>query len=262
MYKVLIIEDEDIIREGLKYMMDWTNLKCVVVGEACNGVDGLEKIAEIDPDIVLLDVNMPLKNGIEVLESCNNQYIFSSIIISGYDEFEYAKKAMEFGVTEYLLKPIDHGELRKAIGRAIEAVDTKKEYRMMQKSIATPGEINVLDLEAWKSTNNKSKHVKEMIAYIQENYDEKISIHDLVYKLEMSTTYLNKKFKENTSFTFNDFLNRYRIQQSIERIKLGEDKISMIALDVGFSNYRYFIKVFKQHTHMLPSDFMNFFHSN
>lgn len=260
MYKVLIIEDEDLIREGLKYMMDWAELECIVVDEASNGVEGLDKIADIEPDIVLLDVNMPLKNGIEMLETCNDQYIFSTIIISGYDEFEYAKRAMEFGVTEYLLKPVDHNELKKAVDKAKTAIDRKKEYHIMQESITTPQDINVLNLEAWKSTNSKSEHVKEMVAYIQENYDEKISIHDLVYQLGRSTTYLNKKFKDKTSFTFNEFLNRYRIQQSIERIKIGNEKISMIALDVGFSNYRYFIKVFKHHTGMLPSDFMEFFH--
>lgn len=75
----------------------------------------------------------------------------------------------------------------------------------------------------------------------------------------MGTTYLNKKFKEATSYTFNDFLNRYRIQKAIERIKTGEDKITMIAIDVGFSNYRYFIDVFKKYTEFLPSDFTAYF---
>ncbi|WP_440897829.1 response regulator transcription factor [Amphibacillus sp. Q70] len=259
MYKMLIVEDEDIIREGLRYILDWTKLHCVVVGEAINGEEGLQKIAELKPDIVLLDVNMPLKNGIEMLEACENRNLFSTIILSGYDDFSYAKKAIQFGVSEYLLKPVDHRELEAAIKRAKVAVDAKKQFQIMEQSIKTPEQINLLNVDVWNEVNDKSKHVQQMIAYIQEHYHEKISVNDLVEELGMSTTYLNKKFKEGTSYTFNDFLNRYRIQKAMERIKTGEDKITMVAIEVGFSNYRYFIDVFKKYTNFIPSDFMTYF---
>ncbi|MDY0393859.1 response regulator [Virgibacillus halophilus] len=224
MYKVLIVEDEDIIREGLKYMMDWADLGCVVVAEGRNGEEGLQKIAVHQPEIVLIDVNMPIKDGIQMLADCPQLQNFSSIIISGYDEFEYAKKAMEYGVSEYLLKPVNHEELKKAIAKVKREIDQKREFKLLQKSIATPGDIHVLDLETWKENNNNSELVHTMVGYIRENYYEKISIQDLVNSLDMSATYLNRKFKEHTSFTFNEFLNRYRICKAIEMIKAGDQK--------------------------------------
>lgn len=262
MYKVLIIEDEDMIRDGLKYMVDWLSLNCVVVGEASNGVEGLEKIAEYNPDIVLLDINMPLKTGIELLEENDGNYIFSTIILSGHEDFTYAKRAIEFEVTEYLLKPINHIELSEAIERAKESVTFKKQYQLLQTKIATPEKLNVLNLDILNATNYRSAHINQIMGYIQENYHSKISMDDLVNKLGMSATYINNKIKESTTYTFNELLNRYRIQKAIEIISIGEDKISMVALDVGFSNYRYFIKVFKRYTKALPSDFLNYYRNH
>ncbi|WP_066191067.1 MULTISPECIES: response regulator transcription factor [Gracilibacillus] len=259
MYKLLVVEDEDIIREGIRYILDWTNLQCVVVGEATNGEEGLQKIVELNPDIILLDVNMPLKNGIDLLAECDDSHIFSTIILSGYDDFNYAQKAIQYGVREYLLKPVDHRELEAAINRAKKEVDNKKQFHIMEESMKTPETKNVLNVDIWTEWKDQSQHVQQMVTYIQEYYDEKISINDLVDEVGMGTTYLNKKFKEGTSYTFNEFLNRYRIQKAIERIKTGDDKITMIATEVGFSNYRYFIDVFKKYTEFLPSDFMSYF---
>ncbi|MEK3888778.1 response regulator transcription factor [Bacillus sp. FSL K6-3431] len=259
MYKVLIVEDEDMIRDGLKYMVDWLSLDCVVVGEAGNGVEGLEKIAELSPDIVLLDINMPLKTGIELLEDNNGKHIFSTIILSGYEDFAYAKRAIEFKVTEYLLKPVNHAELFEAVESAKESVTLIKQYQLIQNKVATLDKLNVLNLDVLNATNHKSIHVKQIIEYIQENYPQKISMDDLVDRLEMSATYINNKIKESTTYTFNELLNRYRIQKAIEIISVGDDKISTVALDVGFSNYRYFIKVFKRYTKSLPSDFLHYF---
>ncbi len=259
MYKVLIIEDEDMIRNGLKYMVNWVSMDCVVVGEATNGQEGLDKIAELSPDIVLLDINMPIKNGLDLLQEAAGKYIFSTIILSGYDDFNYAKRAIEFDVTEYLLKPVDHQELITAVETAKESIVLRKHYQLIQNKMVNPDEINVLNLDIWNQMNQKSIHVTKMIEYIENHYHEKISMQDIVELLGMSATYLNKKFKESTTYTFNEFLNRYRIQKAIEIISIGEDKISMIALDVGFSNYRYFIKVFKRYTKSLPSDFSVYF---
>lgn len=78
---------------------------------------------------------------------------------------------------------------------------------------------------------------------------------DIVSETSMSATYLNTQFKEVTSYTFNEFLNRYRIQKAIELIRTTDDKISTIALDVGFTTYRYFVRVFKRYTGIVPSEF-------
>lgn len=98
--------------------------------------------------------------------------------------------------------------------------------------------------------------------FIQDHYAEKISIQDLVDKLDMSATYLNQKFKAETSHTFNEFLNRYRIQQAMRRLKLGEDKVHVIASEVGFKDYKYFSLIFKKYANCTPTQFQEFFNKS
>ncbi|WP_217588090.1 response regulator transcription factor [Lentibacillus saliphilus] len=257
MYRILIIEDEEVIREGLKYMVDWVKMDCVVVGEACNGEEGLEQIESLVPDIVLLDVNMPIMNGIDMLAAYNGTQTFCTIILSGYNDFAYAKKALEYEVIDYLLKPIDHKELYKAVHRAKDVLEIKTAYKAIEAQILTKENVNVYDTNLLGRINKTSQHVTQMLQYVQENYHDKITINDLVEEIGMSATYLNKKFKQETGFSFNDFLNRYRIQKAIQMISTGNEKISMVALEVGYSQYQYFVKVFKKYTNMLPSDYVD-----
>lgn len=255
MFKVLIIEDEEIIRKGLKYTVDWLRLECVVVGEAENGKEGMDRIKELEPDIVLLDINMPMMNGLELLEATADDYLFSTIIISGYDDFAYAKKAIKYGVEMYLLKPVDHHKLNEAIEKAKQSIKVKKRYQLIKSQLLEADEVVVLDLNLWNEHKHISSPMMTVIQFIEENYNGKITMNDLVDETGMSATYLNNSMKEMTSYTLNEFLNRYRVQKAIEIIKESDEKISTIALDVGFSSYRYFVKVFKRYTNSLPSDF-------
>lgn len=255
---MLIVEDEEMIRKGLRYTFDWFQLDCLVVGEAANGVEGLEKIKELDPDIIITDITMPVMDGITMLEKIHKDMVHSFIIISGYDEFEYAKKAIKLGVSEYLLKPVEQVHLSEALERAKEQCKLRNEYKVIKNSSIDIDDMEILDIELFQNFKG-SHHVNNIIDYIRDNYNKRISINDLVVPLQKSSTYLNQKFKEETTFTFNEYVNRYRIKKSIDLMKTGEGKIYTIASDVGFSNYRYFISVFKKYTNCLPSDFLDYF---
>ena len=115
MYRVLIVEDEDIIRKGIAYTMDWMSMDCVIAGEAANGKEGVEKILELRPDIVVADIMMPYMNGIEMIRSTKDQVPYKSILLTSYAEFSYAKQAIDLKVSDYLMKPVEEEEIRKAI---------------------------------------------------------------------------------------------------------------------------------------------------
>ena len=258
-YKVLIIEDEEMIRKGLRYSFNWSKEDCIVVGEASNGLDGLNKIEELEPHIIIVDITMPIMDGITMIEKSHDKFIYSSIIISGYDEFEFAKKAIKFGVSEYLLKPVDPKQLLNALNKAKREVKIRMDYESIKNISVSIEDIDILNIDFLSEDFKGNHYVLNMIEYINDNYAKKISINDLVEPLGKSSTYLNQKFKEQTTYTFNDFLNRFRIKKSIEFMKTGEGKIYTIANDVGFSDYRYFITVFKKYTNRLPSDFLEYF---
>jgi len=257
MHKILIVEDEKLIRKGIIYTFDWLSVDCTVIGEAANGAEGLEKIYELSPDIVITDVTMPRMDGLTMIEKSIDDCLYTAIIISAYDEFPLAKKAIKMGVDEYIIKPVDHVQLTEAIESAKVHLLQKRLYRIAQKSDQTFTEIELFSHNIAETVT--SRRVIIMLDYIKNNYQNRISIHDLVDELDSSCSQLQKQFKHQTSYTFNDFLNRYRIQQAIHKLKCGNDKIYNIATEVGFSDYRYFITVFKKYTNYSPSQLLQYY---
>lgn len=257
MYKVLIVEDEDIIRKGLVFMVDWLKVNCVVAGEAADGEEGLDKIKDVRPDIVITDVKMPFMDGLQMLEESIEQYGYEAIIISGYSEFEYAKKAITLNVTDYLLKPIDFSHLYQTIEKLAGKIEAKKKVQDYLKSLDyIPAALPLLsDVRLLKGTKNK--YVSQMLEYIQKQYPQKLSINDFSKKFALSSTYLNAKFKQETNYTFNDFLNRYRVLQAVELLNQDKMKVYEIAEAVGFQDYKYFIQVFKKYIGCSPGKFIS-----
>lgn len=255
MHKVLIVEDEDIMRKGLMFMPKWQDVNCIVVGEAINGQDGLEKIQTYLPDIVICDINMPVMDGLEMLEKSINKYGYDAIIVSGYGEFEYARKGISLGVTEYLLKPIDYPKLYEAIRK----IQSKR-----NEDIHIKNAIHQIDVEKkklgileYKERKSGNRYVALMVQIIHDKYATRLMLNDISEECQMSCTYLNVKFKDETGYTFNDYLNRYRIQKAIDLLRENQYKIYEIADMVGFYDYKYFIKVFKKYTGCSPARFIN-----
>lgn len=119
MMNVLLVDDEPWVIEGLRTMVNWTNYGFQVCGEALNGPDALTMIQELRPELVLTDINMPVINGLELIERSNKTITKPPkfVILSGYDNFNYAITAMHHKVTEYLLKPIDEEEIEAVLAR-------------------------------------------------------------------------------------------------------------------------------------------------
>lgn len=254
MFNVLVVEDEEIIRKGLIYSTDWLKYDCQVIDEASNGIQGVEKILKLKPDIVIFDINMPMKNGLEMLEETYNKHSFSSIIISGYDDFEYAKKAIDYNVTGYLLKPIDEDELIKALEKAKNKLKVSRKYLNIMD--------NLVDLNAYfkddiyEQNINYSKTTNQIIDYIQKNYKEKITNNTFMDITAMGKTYINSTFKKDTGKTITSFINEYRILKSTIYLIETDETIQNIAEKVGFCDYRYYIEVFKKYTNSTPSEFV------
>ncbi len=257
MFKILIVEDEELIRKGLAYTFNWINYDCVVIGEARNGKEGYELINEKKPDIVITDIKMPLLDGLEMLGSFEKRD-FETIVISGYAEFDYAKKAIEYDVSEFMLKPLDHNELGNVIQKITKKICDKKMINTISENIKDFSEIVLLDLELYfHNSNYESWMIPKVMEYISKNYSRKANINEIADELRVSATYLSKKFKNETKHTFNAFLNKYRIQKAIKLINEDNMKIYEIAELVGFTEYKYFSKVFKKYLKHSPTEFMN-----
>jgi len=141
--KVLIIDDEPNVREGLKRIIDWESLGFYICGEASNGSDGLNKIMKFNPELTLLDIKMPNMHGLELVSEARKQgYLGKIIILSGYSDFEYARDAINLGVDSYLLKPIDEDELIEAV----KIQKTKIEKELKSSLLASKNNQNAINI--------------------------------------------------------------------------------------------------------------------
>ncbi len=253
MYNILIVEDEEIIRKGLSYSLDWVEYGFNIIAEAANGRQALDLVKKYEPELILLDINMPIMNGFELLEEIYGTYDFEVIILTGYSEFDYAKKSIQYGVSDYLLKPIDDDELVKAIERVKKKLDEKSKINLLLENFEE--QVDVFSSKDYDNKDNYKKSTKLIINYIKENYGEKINNDRLIEVTDKGKTYINNEFKKDTGKTINNFVNEYRIIKAIELMKEGTIKVSKIYEKVGFSNYSYFIEVFKKYTGLTPVEF-------
>lgn len=255
MLKVLIVEDEDIIRKGLAYSINWLSMECVVVDTAVDGKDGLEKILEYSPDLVITDIKMPRLSGIEMIEQAGAQRCFKSVILTSYSEFEYARKAVNLHVFEYLLKPVNKETLKKIVAKVQEEVKQDQMYSAVRRIMRNE---RVGELLQWDIYSNpkilRNSYVVQALNKIREHYAERICIESIAEELVISPSYLSRKFKEITGQTFLDQLNKYRIQQAVVLLSQGTYRICEIADFTGFGEYRHFCSVFKKYTEMTPTE--------
>lgn len=254
MLRVLIAEDEDMIRKGLVYTMDWLSMDCVVVAEASNGREGLEKILEFRPDVVIADIRMPYLDGIEMIRQASETVTFVGLILTSYAEFDYARRAIDARVREYLLKPVDEEKLAQIMKTIAGEIAHRRqaEYALEQ---AEPEDS--LDLEYYMELDRSEKgYVSRILERIRTGYAEKLSIESISDEMGVSASYLSRKFKEVTGQTFLDFLNRYRVQQAIILLETGKYRISEISEATGFSDYKHFCSVFKKYTLRSPTKFI------
>lgn len=239
MNRLIICDDEAILRNGLKSLIEKSNLPVEIVALASNGNEALETIQKYKPHIVLMDINMPGISGLSVIEQCNNKNINPVfIIISGHDEFEYAQKACRLNVMDYLLKPIDKSQLISLIEDAIEQV---KKNQLTQHILVKQPETTV----------------QQILKYIQDNFiDSELSLNKLAEIFNLSESYITRMIKNETNSSFSNILIKLRIEKSIEYLMQCPDmKLIEISEKCGFSSQHYFSRIFKEKTGFPPIDY-------
>jgi len=144
MYKILLVDDEYFHREALKHSISWEEYGCTICGEANNGLAGIEQAIDLLPDIVLVDISMPFMDGLEMIENTKRvlpEAIYA--IITGYSEFEYAKRGIELGIKYFVVKPVDDIELVKIINQMVQELDARKEKKEEYTSLRFWADKNV-----------------------------------------------------------------------------------------------------------------------
>lgn len=253
----MIIDDEMWIRSLVKKLIPWHQLKLKFIGETENGISGYSLCKRYKPDIVITDIKMPGADGLEMIKSLkpvlpDTQFI----IISGYDEFPLAKKAIHFGVLDYIIKPIDKKELTRILLAAINILN--KNTTVMEEQILLKKEVgklqNILtdEISAIKCSV-KDERINKAINILHKHYSELLTLSFVADKVAMNSSYFSDVFKIETGSTFTEYLLKVRIKKAKDLLLNPEFKVKEIAHMTGFSNPNYFSRVFKKVTGKSPN---------
>lgn len=236
--KLLIADDEDTIRNGIaKYIQLHTD-RFDKIYLAANGQEAVDIIFRDKPDIMFLDVQMPLMDGIEVMQEAKRADILPyTMILSGYDEFEYCQQALRLGAREYLLKPVRSSDILQMVNRAADEL-----FGVQENVRERPAE-------------EKNRLVELAREYVEEHYYENLMLTDVAQKVGISPGYLSTLFQKQLSRGFVDYLNEIRIEHACTYLRQNYLKTYEIAYKVGFKDEKYFSKVFRKIKGQSPSEY-------
>lgn len=253
MYKVVIIDDEPIIVEGLSKTIDWESLNCEVVGSAEDGLKGLSLIRSVRPDILISDICMPGLDGLKMIAALKSEFPnMQMTILTGYREFEYAREAISLGITRFLLKPSKMDELMEAVSVMKNKLDKRADAGIREDSEKTP---DTPETEA--ETEAGSFIVKNALAYMQSHYSEKILLSDVADEIYVSQWHLSKLLNKETGQNFSELLAKIRIDKAKELLMDPSYRICDVAEAVGFQDMPHFSRVFKKIEGMSANEYRN-----
>lgn len=237
MYRVMLIDDEQSARNLLKASINWQSLEMEVVGEATSGIEAINVIDDMKPDIAFVDISMPFMNGIEFTELATKRYPQLKIIImTAFDEFEYARQCVRLPVFDYMLKPFVRAEVEENLLRLKGILDKE------ERDIEPTREIEPTTIEQIKK-------------YIEENYtDSKLNLTSVAQSFGFSSSYLSRKFKQDTGKNFIEYLTECRMKRATELARTNM-KMFCASTEVGIPDPNYFGRCFKKYTGQSYSEY-------
>lgn len=234
--KVLLVDDEIMIREGFKKLFDWKAHDCEVVGEAADGMEALTKIDSLLPDIVIMDINIPIMNGLKVIQMSKIKHPeMAFIIVSGYDDFAYCREALRLQITDYILKPVNYEEFGTCIDN--------------------------MKIARFKSTHEETRNLGEertihgLTRYLQEHLKEEISLSVLAEEFHLNPQYISQLFKNEIGVNFLTYLTNIRLEHAKKLLISTSLPIAEVSEQSGYGDYRVFTKVFKKNEGITPSQY-------
>ncbi len=254
--KVLVVEDEELVRNEIVLTTPWERFSCEVIGSGDNGLIGEELIRTLKPDIVITDIRMPGQDGIEMLKKITPP---AALILTGHSDFNYARQALRLGVKDFIVKPVDDEEFYAALERVSRELllrDADSKRNGVDSAVNLPVSL----FREWVQPSERDKqdhYVGKAIDYIRENYRKDISLRDASECIGITESYLSRLFRIKTSYSFLEYLRFHRLKRALELIRDQGRRINEIARETGFRDMSYFGRIFRKYIGVSPSDYQN-----
>ena len=242
MYRVLLIDDENIIVEGLRRVVRWADYNCQVVGTACDAEEGTKLIRALHPHILFTDIRMPGRDGLAMVAALRSEYPDMQVaILTGYRDFTYAQEAIRLGVTRFLLKPSKMEEIKEALTVMTERLDRQP----------------AIQEEEEQSQSASSFIVNQALSFMEKNYSQKLTLQAVADCCYVSQWHLSKLLNRYAEKSFYDILNAIRIQKAKELLADPKLKIGEIGEMVGYADTAHFARTFKKLEGMSANEYRN-----
>jgi len=251
--RILIVDDEYIVRKGMRKIIEDADLQWEVIGQEADGTTALQFMKKEVPDVLITDIRMATMDGIALARAVRKKWPeMPIVVVSGYGEFQFAKEAVRFGALDYLLKPTSPEDLVRTLRNAENVIRNQKSTQveeMLRKS------LNQKETDDSKASV-KHRLIEDAITYMMHNYTQELTTRDMADILHLNSNYFCDLFKKETGFTFLEYLTKIRItaakQILCEKVNV---KTYEVASKVGYSDSRYFSRLFKNATGMTPSEY-------
>ena len=252
MLKVLLVDDEAPILNNLKKVIPWEELGMEVMGLARSGQEALALYEQQIPDIVLSDIRMPFMDGLSFIAELRRRGCTAEVLLlTGYQEFEYARLAIKYKVRDYICKPIHYKELENTLRLIGKQLIRSRKLDPLQ-FVATQMQTQDITEQSKKSPHQL---MEEAVSYIMGRLDKDLGIDELAGHLGISCSYFSLLFKNHLGITFVEYLTNQRIEAAKYLLTHSDKSVSQIGISIGYQERRYFTKVFQRSTGMTPSEF-------
>lgn len=286
MHKLVIVDDEYLVRLGIRETIDWAANGIEVIGDASNGKQGYEMIKELNPDLVITDIKMPIMNGVDLVKTLHKEGFNGEIVVlSGYKDFEYAKETFENGIFSYVVKPIDNDELLEVVLRAVAKLEQKIKDRTLTSKVQT--ELPTLQSEFMKKLLSSNSFVGSDIPSELLNHDISLPTNGTMALISIEEMFKSKKSELNiyinllkealskekiafVDFDFQDSIVIFLNSNDIEKISLicrdtfiPFEQKTLTALTIGltlYSSLEYIQKTYESCLKLVQSKLL--FHLN
>ena len=238
--RIVVIEDENRARRGIVSLIQMVDGDYEIVAQAADGHRGFELIRKLKPDLVITDIQMPMLNGLELVKLVREEHLDTRfVIISGYESFEYARTAMSFGITDYIVKPVIIEDIEEVLKKAEQALTGK-----------------VPEKQQAQLRDNVHPSVQKALGIIEKEYAAKLTEEEFARRLRITPEYFSYLFHRDMGINFSAYLKKYRIDVAASLLKDNDMKIDDVARITGYTDTKYFCRVFKEISGLSPSKYM------
>lgn len=249
MYKLLVVDDENESRNLLCRYFPWDTLEFEVIQQLENGRDALQYVLNNPVDVILCDIKMPFLDGIQLAKEIFLRKLKIKVVfLSAYKDFEYARNALIYGVSDYIVKPSKYNEIHEVFSSLKKVLDSES----LGSTDITDSEVNDFN----DLSDYDSKIISLVKKYVHEHYKD-VKLEDIAESVHMNTNYLSQFFKQKTGECFSNYLIKVKMNIACKLLNDIRYKTYEVSEMVGYSNPKNFTRTFKNCYGLTPKEYRN-----